>query len=107
MAHRILGVVTSIVVLIIASYFYVVVRSFGFPDGHVTELERAREPLYITFILLSVLHGAIFFVISFTAVGTRLVQLLLRVGAVYVVCVVTIFAVDTIFSFYLDHGVGG
>ena len=43
-----------------ATYFWLTLEGLGFPDGHLTELERVRQPLYRGFALINILLAPFF-----------------------------------------------
>jgi hypothetical protein len=47
------AILLSIAVLAIAAFDYVWLQGLGFPDGHLTELDRARIPIHRVFIGLA------------------------------------------------------
>ena len=50
----------GVAILAVASYDYAWLQGLGFPDGHLTELDRSRVPLHRVFIGLGVLCGLYF-----------------------------------------------
>ena len=93
--------------LAIAAYDYVWLQELGFPDGHVTELDRARIPLYIVFIGLSILSGLCSLYLASIASTERRRIRLLAIICLYLVVSLATLLIDWHLRSYLDAGTGG
>ncbi len=79
-----------------AGGFLLALRSFGFPDGHLTELDRFRRVSYPVTVALLV-------VLAVVATRVRAKPAL----ALFVALNVVAFAVDGFAARVFDHGAGG
>ena len=79
----------------------------GFPDGHLTELDRARKPLYKIFMLISFTFSPYFLYLGW--ISNKLVRNkhLLIFLLVYLLLIVALVCVDYTLSLRFDNGVGG
>ncbi|TGL62984.1 hypothetical protein [Leptospira sarikeiensis] len=76
----------------------------GFPDGYLSDLDRAYYWLYLIFGIQHILHILIFVYFGF-GYGTRknwITFLLYYSGSIFL-----FFAIEWFLKFILDHGVGG
>lgn len=83
------------------------IRFFGFPDGHLTELERAERLLFQALLWPSAVFG-----VAFIAVGWRQGRTGKTGGFWIIVGCFGLFslmigAIDLTLRFCLDHGAGG
>jgi len=97
----------GIAVLAVAALIHAELRLLGFPDGGLTELDRARIPLHSAFIGLSILCGLCSLYLAAAEsdrrrnLGVRAVLLL------YLVIGLATLLIDLHLSSYLDGGTGG
>ena len=84
-----------------ALYFYVTGSDLGFPDGGLTELARARKPLYPVFAAFCLLAAVVTFALGRRRPFRKLTFLVLPVvGA-------SLWAIDFYLAMSLDDGRGG
>jgi hypothetical protein len=107
MMHKAVTLLLGLAVLAMAAYEYAWLQGLGFPDGHLTDLDRARIPLRSAFIGLSVLCGLCFLLLARIGPGgQRRIWLLAAIG-LYLAIVLATFSSDWHLSTYLDAGAGG
>jgi hypothetical protein len=97
----------GVTVLALAAFVYAELRLLGFPDGHLTELDRARIPLHSVFIGLSVLCGLCSLYLAAAESGRRRHLGLRAVVPLYLVIVLATLLIDFHLGSYLDGGTGG
>lgn len=86
-------------ILAIAFFVFQVARSFGFPDGAITEIERAERPLLYVFGALSVVCAGLLVLLPMRARRW--------VWAAYIVVAAIAFFIDRHFVATLAGGGGG
>jgi hypothetical protein len=105
--HKTMSYVLAGVVLAIAAYDYLWLKDLGFPDGAITELDRARIPLYNIFVTLSVFCGAYLIYLGAKASEQQRRMRLLTVALLYLLIIAVTISLDWHFSTYLRGGAGG
>ena len=104
-------VVGAIAALGLAFTTLMEVSMYGFPDGHVTDYEKAVDTPLAILAWVEAGFGFIFLALAFTPIGTRAraVGLLVGLIAFVVVAMVTQVGVPWYFATHLglDSGVGG
>jgi len=93
--------------VIIAFYLKVQADGFGFPDGHLTELEHAKLPVNYVFSILSGLFGLVLFYLSWRPVKLKPAIVSQAATAVYILIMLTFFAVNHWLQATYNNGVGG
>jgi hypothetical protein len=93
--------------LAIAACDYIWLQGLGFPDGHLTQLDRARIPLHGVFIGLSVLGGLCALYLAAIAPAKRRQSWLLAVIFIYLAIGIATALIDWYLSSYLEAGTGG
>lgn len=104
-AHRLLLSFLGLFSALLLVFFYFEYRSLGFPDGHLTELDRIRKSAYLglmgmaaAFLLYSMLSR---FIPPSKRLRTRLVLVLFATGgALY-------FLLECFGPKFFEHGSGG
>ena len=104
---RIVFLVLVGVTLIIAAVCHLVMKSMGFPDGHLTELDRARRVLYSVVMLVSIIVAAAFFYFSVIFQRCHSLRFPVILFTCYAVLLATSFLTNHVFTGVLDHGKGG
>jgi hypothetical protein len=107
MMHKAITLLLGLAVLAMAAYEYAWLQGLGFPDGHLTDLDRARIPLHGAFIGLSVLCGLCFLLLARIGPGGPRWTWLLVVVALYLSIVLVTLSIDWHLSTSLDAGAGG
>jgi hypothetical protein len=101
------AILLSIAMLAIAAFDYVWLQALGFPDGHLTALDRARIPLHSVFIGLGVLGGLCCLYLAAIASAKRRQIGLLAVTFLYLAIGLVTLLIDWHLSSYLEAGTGG
>ncbi len=83
------------------------VQYLGFPDGYVTDLERAGRILYNFFLCISSALGIIFFYLGLSAAKQKTGRPLQISVIIYVALFAVIILVYFILCSFLDNGRGG
>ena len=107
MMHKAVTLLLGLAVLAMAAYEYAWLQGLGFPDGHLTDLDRARIPLHGAFIGLSVRCGLCFLLLARIAPGRPRWIWLLTVIGLYLAIILVTFSIDWHLSTSLDAGAGG
>jgi hypothetical protein len=107
MPGKVLLFLFGIAVLAVAACDYAWLQGFGFPDGHLTDLDRARIPLHSAFIGLSIVCGLALLGLGALTSGAGRRKGAFSAIAVYALIVFTTLAIDRYLASYLDAGVGG
>ena len=107
MMHKAVTLLLGLAALAMAAYEYAWLQGLGFPDGHLTDLDRARIPLRSAFIGLSVLCGLCFLLLARIASGKQRRIWLLAVIGLYLAIVLATLSIDWHLSTSLDAGAGG
>lgn len=105
--HKPLSCAVAGLILAIAANDYLWLNNLGFPDGSITELDRARIPLYKAFIALSFLCGAYFVYLGAMASEQRRKGRFLAALALYTLILAATLSIDRYFGTYLRGGEGG
>jgi hypothetical protein len=79
----------------------------GFPDGYITECERAEKILYRIFILPEIAFGLFFIYLGWTASKQRITRKLTASLALFILYLIVIIIVDGYLRLHLDNGRGG
>ena len=107
MRSRYAAILLSIAGLAFAAYDYVWLQGLGFPDGHLTELDRARIPLHTVVIGLTVLVGLYSLSLAFLASADRCRRGGRAVIVLYLAIGLAALLIDWHLGSYLDAGTGG
>lgn len=86
---------------------YLWLLGVGFPDGYITELDRARIPLHKMFSILSLVYCVYFLYAGWTASDNLIAGKLLLAASIYIALFGIIAFADYFLSLRLDHGIGG
>jgi hypothetical protein len=97
----------GVTALAVAAWAYTELQLLGFPDGHLTALDRARIPFHSVFIGLSVLCGLYSLYLGAAEPGRRRQLGLRAVVLLYLVIGLATLLIDLYLSSYLDGGIGG
>jgi hypothetical protein len=79
----------------------------GFPDGSLTELERAEKILFNVFICISISFGVYSFYLGWIAAARGIGKRLCVTALLYTVFVVVAVFINYYFRLHLDSGAGG
>jgi hypothetical protein len=94
------------ITLIASALVYLELIRMGFPDGFLTEFERAERILYRLFLVVSIPTGLWFLVLGWIETP-KTAKLLTATGASYLVVVVSLLLLGVYLSGRLMGGAGG
>jgi H+/Cl- antiporter ClcA len=97
----------GLAVISVALFFHMTLQEAGFPDGHITDLERAHAKLYPPFIVLSIICGLYFFYIGITVANRKIRSRFLAGILAYLLISCITGAIDVYLTMTLDDGAGG
>jgi uncharacterized membrane protein required for colicin V production len=108
---RIASVVSAIAALWLAFLAYSDVALAGFPDGHVTDYDKAADPPLQILSYLEAVFGFLFLILAFSPIKARRRAMGLLVGLIALVFVAVTSRVGVPWYFGthlgLDNGIGG
>lgn len=90
-----------------ALYLKIQADGFGFPDGHLTELERMQVPLNYIFSFLSCMFGLVLFFISVNPPKIREAILVQAATATYLAVLLIYITLNYWMQLSFDHSQGG
>lgn len=93
--------------VIMALYLKIQADGFGFPDGQLTELERAQVPLNYVFSILTGLFGLVLFYITWRPLKLKEAIVIKAATAIYMIIILAFIAMNYWYGMTLDHGRGG
>lgn len=93
--------------VVMAFYLKVQADGFGFPDGHLTELERVQFPLNYVFSTLSGVFGLGLFYLSWKPLKLNSNIVASAATAIYIAMILAFIATNYWFGMTLDNGKGG
>ena len=105
--NKILSYLIAITAFIVAAVLYHAANLKGFPDGHLTELDRAERPLFYGSTVLALLAGLFFLSLPRKAKTSRGNKIFVWAVIVIVVLSLVLVALDWYFIKTLDAGQGG
>jgi len=104
--NKIFAYILAIILLVVSALLYLAADSKGFPDGHLTELDRAKQPLFYISSILSVLTGLSLFYLARLKKAANVNRTFQRALIFLVILVLIISGLNWYFIYNLDHGVG-
>ena len=94
--------------VIIAFYLKVKADGFGFPDGHLTELEHAQLPLHYVFSILSGVFGlGLFYLARKPPLNIKATILSKAATALYLLLLIVFIGINYFLGITLNNGTGG
>lgn len=96
---------STLLLAVLLNVFYL--QWFGFPDGHLTELERARVILYNIFTLLSIMLSLWYGYMGLKTTQSIAQRKLLTAIFIYIALLFFTGMSDYYLELHLDHGIGG
>ena len=106
--NRLLSYFFGYIVLLVPAFVYVLHLHFlGFPDGHLTELERAEIILYKISIGPMIILGIYFCYLGFIANKQSIKKKLMISIFIYIILISVIIIIDFYLRLHFDHGIGG
>jgi hypothetical protein len=102
-------IVCAIAAVCLAVMTYLGLALVGFPDGHVTDYEKAIEAPLTILAWVEAGFGVLFLALAFSTIRERAVGLLVTLIAFVLVAIVARFGVPWYFGTHLglDNGIGG
>jgi hypothetical protein len=98
---------SSLFILAIAAYIYSkYIYMLGFPDGHLTELNRAEKILFSTFIYVSIFLSLVLFYIGSIDPLFGIDRKIWLTLFSYLFLVFSTFLIDYYLQLHLDRGIG-
>lgn len=105
--NKILGYILVVILLGIAAILYFEADMKGFPDGHLTELDQAEQPLFYVSSILSVFTGLFLLYLARFKNGPDTNRIFYRT-LIFLFLAVFLFAgLDWYLVETMDHGAGG
>lgn len=98
--------IASVLAFAFAGFLALEQRNLGFPDGYLTELDRAKKLYYPVFTLLGTLLGAYFAYLALRYPEVSLKKYLIQGAVLFVVFILSFAGLSLILSFNLDGGRG-
>lgn len=87
--------------------YFEYVHHLGFPDGHVTDYQRAAKILYFVLAGPMVALGCYFLFLGYTAQGPGSKLKLSLALSIFLLAIILSFAANHCLFVHLDHGQGG
>lgn len=106
--NKIVAYISGVFALIISGYCYLCyLYMLGFPDGHLTELERAEKSLFTSFIIFNIILSGGFFYLGRPRSPINSSKKVYFILLLYIMVTITVFSIDYYFRQHLEHGGGG
>lgn len=105
--NKILSYLLATILFLGATLLYLDADSKGFPDGHLTELDRAEQPLFYVSSILSFLTGLFFLYLAQFKKGANTNRIFYRTLIFTFLAVLIISNLDWYFKTVLENGIGG
>jgi uncharacterized BrkB/YihY/UPF0761 family membrane protein len=105
--YRTLSILLGLVALFTALFFYMGLQMAGFPDGHLTDLDKAEKKFHPYFIALSVACGLYLIYIALTATSRGIGKKFAGGAVAYLLMLGVTLAIEFYLSQTLDDGIGG
>jgi len=105
--NKILAYILAIILFVVAAMLYLTADSKGFPDGHLTELDRAERPLFYVSSILSLLAGFFLLYLARFNKTANTNRTFYRTLIFLFLVVLIIVSTDWYFIETLDYGLGG
>jgi hypothetical protein len=103
--NKIVFLMPALISVLAAIYMFLENQNLGFPDGHLTDLDKAMSVFYKIAIPVSLFFSASFVLIFFTSFFKRTTSMIL------LYCFSAAITIGIIVSYYLsvtlDNGIGG
>ncbi|MRI01378.1 hypothetical protein GH721_12620 [Kriegella sp. EG-1] len=105
--RKIFVYILIVFLILIAILLYLNAEAKGFPDGHLTELDKAEKPLYYFTSILSFTVGLFFFYLTKFKSNTYVKRFFFPTLVFLVIVFLLIGCLDWYFITILDNGSGG
>lgn len=98
---------TGGLMLVVASIVFIQTDTLGFPDGHLTRLDQALQPLGYSFVFISVLAGLGLLLPRIRVKLPRTANYYRAILIGYLVMALLVLLIRLYLSYLLDDGAGG
>lgn len=105
--NKILAYVFAILSLVAAALLYLETSMKGFPDGHLTELDRAERPLFNVLCFLLTISGLFLIYIAWFSKGQNRNVIFYKVTIFLILSVIVGYGLDMYLTSTLENGGGG
>lgn len=105
--NKILAYILATLLTVIAAVLYFSADMKGFPDGHLTELDRAERPLFYVSSVLSLLTGLFLLYLTRFRKLSNTNRIFYRTMGFLLLMVLIVGSLDWYFIETLGNGVGG
>jgi hypothetical protein len=95
------------VALTLTYYLTIEIQYAGFPDGYMSDLGRARLPLYKVYLCLNVIFASASAYFGYATPYDKIKRRAIAITIAFLLCAGLIIAIDYYLSLHLDDGVGG
>lgn len=92
---------TALLLPVMLYFFYI--RGFGFPDGYISELQRAEKILYRIIEIPGIITACCLFYFGKKKEGRKIILFVF----LYFALILLVVLLDYYFRLHLDHGQGG
>lgn len=105
--NKIPAYILTIILFIVAVMLYLSAASKGFPDGHLTELDRAERPLFYVSGVLSLLMGLVLLYLARFSKAHHTHKIFNGVIVILLILIISVGGLHWYFISNLDGGFGG
>ena len=105
--NKILAYILVVILFPVSAMLYLNADSKGFPDGHLTELDRAEQPVFYISSICSLLTGLFLLYLARFKKAVSANKTFYRTLILLFLVVLIIGGIDWYLSETLDNGVGG
>lgn len=105
--NKVLAYILAIILFVVAAILYLEADMKGFPDGHLTDLDRAEQPLFCVSSILSLLTGLFLVYLARFKKINNTNRTFYRTLIFLLIAVLIIGSLDWYFIETLDGGAGG
>lgn len=105
---RIIIALLLLIVICLPVFIYIThIKYLGFPDGHLTELDRAEKLLFNIFVIVSILFLLFSFYFGIIRMKIKSLFSFLRLFFFYICLLVIFYGIIFYLSTFLKNGAGG
>jgi len=102
-----LNIFSIISVFLPILYYFIHIKYLGFPDGHLTDLDKAQKCLYHFFLWPSIGFGFVFAYLRWKVTSYEINKIMLIFVVIYLLFLLVIFISNYYLEINFDGGVGG
>jgi hypothetical protein len=107
MLYRVLLYFLCVVALALTYYLTIEIQYTGFPDGGITDLDRARLPLYKVYLCLNIIFASASAYFGYATPSDKIKRRAIAITVAFLLYAGLIIAIDYYLSLHLDDGAGG